>query len=229
MNPIGDDSFTVLQQELARLQARLARVGELAGVASTGRDKSGAVEVILNSNGLACDVRIAADWRRRTMPDDVGAAVVAADTDAAQNHARSCGEAFASTADSARDQDAFPTSASVAPQSRPRPISDLAESALRAFDRIDRFSTPTPAVTGTSPQQSVRVKVDQGRITDCSIDPSWLTRQDDITLAHAIREALASAAAAQADANRPADELSEHLNNLLVEVKTTLQAISREA
>jgi hypothetical protein len=71
--------------------------------------------------------------------------------------------------------------------------------------------------------------LDQGRITDCSIDPSWLARQDDITLAHALREALASAAAAQAEANRPVDELSEHLSDLLAEVKTTLHALSREA
>ncbi len=229
MNPIGVDSFTELQQELGRLQARLVRVGELASVANVGRDKSGAVEVILDSHGLACDVRIAADWRRRTMPDDVGAAVVAADTDAAQNRARSCAEAFASTADSAHDENAFPTSALVAPESRARPIADLAESALGAFDTIDRISTSTPAVTGTSSEQCVRINVDQGRITDCSINPSWLARQDDITLAHAIREALASAAAAQAEANRPADELSDHLSNLLAEVKTTLQALSREA
>jgi DNA-binding protein YbaB len=220
-------SLAELQQQAGQLQARLVRAAELGQVASNGRDPSGAVEVILDSDGTASDVRIAADWRRRTPLNHVGAAVVAADTDAALNRARSFAEAIASTEDVSLDPVPAPTP--VAPAVRARPISNVAESALDAFDSIDRLSTPPPAVTGTSSAKSVRISLDHGRISDCWIDPSWLARQDDTTLAHALREALASAATAQAEANRPAAEFSQRLTELLAEVKATLHNIDRGA
>ena len=227
MNPVFMQSLTELQQQVGQLQARLARAAELTVVTSEGRDQSGAVEVILDSNGTARDVRIAADWRRRTPLDQVGAAVVAADTDAARNRARSFAEAVASTEDYPLDP--LPAPTAVAPAVRARPISGLAESALDAFDTIDRFRVPAHAVTGTNSERSVRISLDQGRITDCSIDLSWLARQDDTTLAHALREALASAATAQAEANRPAAEFAQRLTELLSDVKATLHDIDRGA
>ncbi len=182
--------------------------------------------MILDSDGTARDVRIAADWRRRTTPDQVGAAVVAADTNAAENRARLVAEAIASTQDDPVDP---PASTPIDPPSRARPVSDVTESALDAFDTMERFGTTTPAVTGISAEKAVRITIDQGRILACSIDPRWLVRQDETTLAHAIREALAAAALAQTEANRLAAEFSHRLTELLADVKATLHDIHREA
>ncbi len=110
---------------------------------------------------------------------------------------------------------------------RPSPLADLANLASAAFDDIGRMTAPPAPITSAGAGGAVRVSMAQGRITGCAIDLPWLSRQDDTTLAHALREALSSAIATQSEADRPGADFSHRLNELLADVKATLHRIHR--
>ena len=227
-------SLAELQPEIGQLQSRFAQAVAQAETTSEGTDPSGAVTVILGPDGLARDVRIAGDWHRRLRAAQMAEAVVAADSDAAQRRAQATAEAFASIQDEPSEWAVSPAAELAAYGSatpaRPRhllDLADLADLASAAFDDIGRMTAPPAPITGAGAGGAVRVSVAQSRITGCDIDLPWLRRQDDTTLAHALREALSSGIAAQSEADRPAAEFSRRLAELLADAKATLRGIHR--
>src|SRR5690349_8003250 len=83
------DQLRQSQALLRHLQARAREVRE-------GADESGTITVVIDDEGTARDVRVATAWRRRLAPVHVGAAVIAADADAANRRAAATVGAFAS-------------------------------------------------------------------------------------------------------------------------------------
>jgi len=228
-NALPSDShrwMAELQHEIGRLHARFAQAAAQGQATSEGTDPTGAVTVILAPNGFARDVRIASDWHRRLRAEQVAQALVAADSDAAQRRAHATAEAFGSIQDEPTEKPVSPAPAPARP-SQPRPLVDLADLASAAFDDIGRITAPPAPITGAGAGGAVRVSMAHGRITGCAIDLPWLSRQDDMTLAHALREALSSGIAAQSETDRPAVEYSRRITELLADVKATLRTIDR--
>jgi hypothetical protein len=215
--------LTALQQRFDELRARLARAVEQGRTAGSGRDPSGAIEVILGDDGTAREIRVTSDWRRHLAPEEVGPAIVAADADAAQRRAEATAAAFASTSDPGSD--ATPANEPV-PAGRTRQLSELVDQALTTFDELDRV-TVAPGGTGSGGAGAVTVSLSHGRITGCALDARWLGNQDATTLARELRHALASATAAQTAANRPVAAFSQLITDLLADVTATLRDVGR--
>lgn len=233
-----------LEREIERLPAVVASAQQPRDPAIAGTDPSGAVIVSLSPDGAASDVRIAADWRRRLRPEDVGDAVVAADSEAAQRLAHAVAHATTASA----GPTVLDPIAPVGPTGQPCSPAALAERAIATFDDAafddaafddaalddatfasdDVASQGGAALTavGTGAESAVSLCLSQGRIAACEVDRVWLNQQDEITLAHALREALADATARHAEACQPSEALADRIADLLADVKATLREIS---
>jgi len=243
-------SVTELTHRLRRAQAVLTAAAAQARGVCDGTDRTGSITILIDDDGTARDVHVAADWRRRLSPAEVGPAVVAADADAARRRATATAEALAAAHASAGEGDAIPLDDSsvddqgaligpgpdaagptrptpVAAAGRPRPLVDLTAAVLAAADDFDHITAPPPPVVGTGGQGAVQVTVAQGRITECTVNQAWLARQDEVTLAHALREAIGAAATAALTARRPYVDYQQRLETLVAEARAALHDVSR--
>jgi len=253
-------SVTELAHRLRRTQAGLTAATARARTVCDGTDRTGSITIVIDEDGTARDVHVAADWRRRLSPADVGPAVVAADAEAARRRAAATVQALAEAgaaepdAPLARfgsvgdDPDRSPGDgrrSSTAPGAdatalswlapvradgtagRPRRLADLAAAVLAAADDLDHLTAPPPPVVGVGSEGAVRVTVAQGRITECTVNQAWLARQDEVTLAHALREAISAAAAAALAARRPYIDYQRRLETLVAEARAALEDMSR--
>ncbi len=194
---------------------------------------------MLDDAGHAHDILVAPDWRRRLAGNDaatVGAAVVAADHDAAQRRAQATAIALGQSSstpppdrDSLVDSPLWPAGIEpVQPATGPRrSLSELTAAVWAAFDELDGVTAPPAPVQGSAAEGAVRLSLSDGRITACSVDPAWLARQDETTLAHALRQALSHAARQARQAQAPLRDYSSRLDDLLAEVMAHLGPTER--
>lgn len=230
-------SVTELTHRLRREQATLALALTQASQRRDGTDESGTMTILIDDAGTARDVIVAADWRRRLPPEQVGGAVVAADTDAARRRAVATAEALAEVRGSTTDAEEATVrpdpSTGLGPVSlsggvgRPLSVMELTSAVLAAVEDLERATTPPPAVHGGGAGGAVRVTLDQGRITECLVNQRWLAQQDEVTLAHALREAISAAAAAGLAARAPFIEYQQRLDAIVVDARATLQEFSQ--
>lgn len=244
-------SVTELTHRLRRAQAVLAAAAAQARGVRDGTDSTGSITIVIDDDGTARDVHVAADWRQRLSPAEVGPAVVAADAEAARRRAvatvGALAEAHASVEESAApdwspvDGQAAPAEPTpdatglpwltqvtgVGPAGRPRPLADLTAAVLMAVDDFEHATAPPPPVVGIGGEGAVHVTVAEGRITECTVNDAWLARQDEVTLAHALREAIGAAAAAALAARRPSIDYQERLETLAADARATLQELSQ--
>jgi hypothetical protein len=251
-------SITELTRRLRREQATLVRAMAQAREVQGGTDESGSITVLVDDEGTARDVRVHADWRSRLTPAQVGAAVVAADGEAARRRATATAEALTrpSTDDAAQStQDADqatsemlrdgsarpvtdvlgglatlrpepPPASSVEPPRPLRSLSEISTAVLAAVDDLERVTAPPPPVHGAGGEGAVRVTLAHGRITECVINQAWLAHQDDVTLAHALREAVSAAATARVAARRPLIEYQQRLDAIVADARANLNHFS---
>lgn len=225
-------SVTKLTQRLRREQTTLARALTLARQRRDGTDESGTMTILIDEAGTARDVIVAADWRRRLPPDQVGAAVMAADEAAARHRVVATAEALAEVRGSTTDDDGAATQPWLVPlppsdAGRPRSVMELTTAVLAAVDDLERATTPPPAVHGGGAGGAVRVTLDQGRITECTVNQHWLANQDEVTLAHALREAISAATAAGLAARAPLIEYQQRLDAIVADARATLSEFSQ--
>jgi hypothetical protein len=236
---VGHDllsSVTELTQRLRREQAALTRAMARAREISDGTDESGTITILLDDDGIARDVRVAADWRRRLDLPGVAPAVVAADAAAARRRATATAEALASesTVAGGPAPDAppgwlvpVPPSGPDADLARPRrSLAEISAAVLAAVDDLERATEPAPPVHGAGAEGAVRVTLAQGRITECVINEAWLAGQDEATLAHALREAVSAAAAAGVAARRPLIEYQQRLDAIVADARANLHRLA---
>jgi hypothetical protein len=216
-----------ITDQLRQSRALLHHVRRHGNEIREGIDESGTITIIVDDEGTARDVRVAPDWRRRLSPAGVGAAVLAADARVASQRATATLEALGTQVDPASGPGADPVVAGwlepvpAAPAQR-RSVAELAEAVFAAVDDLDRFTQPPPPVHGSGAQGAVRVSMAQGRITACAVHEGWLARQDDVTLAHGLREAVGAAATAMLAARAPFVEYQQRLRGILAQAHATL-------
>lgn len=211
-----------LIRELQQIQRYAAGLHDLLAQAQTqaprqaeGTDRTGAVRVVLGPDGFPETIRVDSGWERRLAPEAFGGAV-------GEAFSAAMGERLAEWTDTLRRQgwqsnvdrlqeDASRPSAGAVPPAlrrpaaagRPRPLVDLAEDMIRAFDTADRLSAPAPQATGTGSVASGRLTVTlaaNGALS-CEAEPQWVSRQSPAALMSALNEALH---AARADLDRQA-------------------------
>lgn len=248
-------SVAELTRRLRRAQTVLAVATAQARAVREGTDRTGSITVVIDDDGTARDVHVAADWRNRLDPADVGPAVVAADAEAARRRAAATAQALADaqadaearTTDgegadqSAVDGQSGPTGSALSidaaalgwlapvPPSggQPRSWADLAAAVLAAADDLDHVTAPPPPVVGVGAEGAVRITLTQGRITECTVNQAWLAHQDEVTLAHALREAISAAAAAALAARQPYIDYCRRLERVIADARATVQDLSR--
>ncbi|MFF1914599.1 hypothetical protein ACFVYE_23890 [Streptomyces sp. NPDC058239] len=194
-----------LQNMMTDMQNRMPQGGE-------GTDAQGAVTVRLAADGLPEFIRAASDWQRRQDPEVVGAAVSEAYGAAMSQQMTAWAQAFEdgnwqAKADQLDSQAAQPAT-SAAPAMQPeiperdlryvisRPLDELAEDVLSAFDVVDRMgeTASEPAeVEGTSAGRHVTLVVTKGALRSCEVDRQWAAGQSYIGMNQAFEEALADA------------------------------------
>jgi hypothetical protein len=224
-------SVAELARRAGALQQALGQAVVRGRVVREGTDDSGTITIVLDDEGTASDVRVAEDWREFLAdPQEVAAAVLAADSDAATRRATATAEAIASadldeSAVDSRDPARgwmVPVPLADNPSGQRRTLSELTAAVLTAANDFDRVRVPPPPTQGVSAGGSVRITLEHGRITQCRISERWLGHQDDVSLAQALREAVSAAATAGLNVRRPFIEHQQRLDALLAEARTRL-------
>jgi hypothetical protein len=186
-----------------------------------GRDAAGAVLVWLDDDGLARQVRLVRDWRSRVDLADLGAAVVAADADAADQLARTILNSLSTV------EHPEPPKPPMAPDAQPGLSLDaLITRAIAAVDGLDRVSQVPVSVEGRTPDNAVRMLLSGGRLTACTIDPGRLSTQDVSAVAAALARCLEAARVAHARARQSHEDVRRELDDVLAGLMATLRDMS---
>ncbi|MGH3811574.1 MAG: hypothetical protein ACRDUV_03825 [Pseudonocardiaceae bacterium] len=196
-----------LQDLLATAQAEAPRSGE-------GTDGTGSIRVFLGPDGLPNSFRIESGWNRKIPAEGFGDAVLEAFQAAMGERlavwTRTLEEqGWQAQADRLRvDLDEQP---SVSGQEEvpsafghpvedvtPRPVDQVAEDMIKAFDQIgDLAGRPPQASGGTGSSRSGKLVLTLSRagLVSCTADPEWVSAQTAATLMNALGEALTVARA----------------------------------
>lgn len=110
------------------------------------------------------------------------------------------------------------------PEVRPRPLGDVTEDAIKAFDDIARLTLqPQQSASGSGSADGGRLTITLSKtgLTSCTADPRWVSNQTAARLMNALSEALT---AAKDDlANKPENsESTNSLDHLLAEAMALL-------
>ncbi|GGM68458.1 hypothetical protein GCM10012275_43710 [Longimycelium tulufanense] len=208
-----------LQRYATGLQELMAEANAEAPSRTTGTDHTGVIQVGLGADGLPEAIRVQQGWERRLEPARVGEAVV----EAAQV---ALGERMASWTIRLRDigwqaqverlqqgdePPAPPVPGEVPPalrravdQARPRPLGDLAEDMIAAFDHVEQMTPPAVATaTGSAAAGKLTLTLSRAGLVSCVAEPHWVARQTATMLTNALGEALAGARTALARTIEP--------------------------
>jgi DNA-binding protein YbaB len=195
-----------LQQYASSLQHLMTAAQAKAPEQAEGADSSGAVRVLLGSDGLPRSVRVEPDWRQRLDPRSVGAAVLEAFQSATGQRlaawtAALDDDGWRAKADRLRDDPGDgppPALRRDPPPTPPRPMDVVVEDVLDAMDHAERFANP-PAFsaqgTGSAASGRVAVTLSPAGLVSCVVDASWAGQQTAGDLANALTAAFAAARA----------------------------------
>jgi len=231
--------FAQLQRYTAALHQLIATAQEQSPRRSAGADATGAVRVELGPDGLPSSFRVDGRWGRMLKPEEFGAAVVRACQAATGERLAQWSESLRSSGwqrEAARlrggpdTQPATPMARVPAafrrplPDVTPRPIGQITEDVLAAFDDTARFTPPvTAAGTGAAAGGKLVITLSPTGLTSCTADGRWVAEQTAARLMNALSEALA---AAKADLDRhPPQALGrpgEGMDGLLAEAMALL-------
>ncbi|GAA1809209.1 hypothetical protein HC028_26015 [Planosporangium flavigriseum] len=221
------DQLHELRRYAAGLRDSIVRAQSNAPQRAEGRDSSGAIRAELGPDGVPESVFVDADWSRRLDAARFGAAVVEACQAAARERMAQWsraldGQDWRSRADGLRgdeprpDTDPLPAGVRDAvSEVRTRPIDELAEDMMRAFDGVGELAAASPLlVTGAGASGSGRlvVTLSKAGLVSCSAEARWVSQQSGSMLTTALSEALAAARgdlARAAGAPNPAAQLDQ--------------------
>ncbi len=233
--------FAQMQGYAAALHSLITDAQARAPQHSEGADRSRAVRVMLGPDGLPTTFRVETDWKRRIEPAAFGAAVLEAFQAAVGDRLsawtrtleddgwKARADQLTSGADSPA---AAPSHGRVPPAFhrpvvstiRSRPIGDVTEDAIKAFDTVRTLAAQPPPPAGGSGcggGGKVIITLSSTGLTSCSADPGWVCEQTAAQLMNALSTALA--AAKEDLANRPQSSGSgSGLDGLLAEAMAVL-------
>ncbi|MEU4564889.1 hypothetical protein AB0F72_41465 [Actinoplanes sp. NPDC023936] len=229
-----------LMQCLQQLQQRATQLGQLAGELasavperSEGYDVSGRVLVVLGPDGLPTEIRVREGWQERLEPDQLGAAILDAASDAGQSAVRT----LAGRLDESRwwrrqrDADEGVENPDEKPLVRPflgRPqhdgeFNEQIMNALHASVRQARQPCPSVEVTGTDTGQHVAVTLTGGGIAGCIIDPWWARDRTGSAITESVSTALRRALHDLAAPAHPSAELDALVGDALSTLNAVVQ------
>lgn len=203
-----------IQQYAAGLQGLLATAQAEAPRSIEGTDGTGTVRVLLDPDGLPNSFRIEPGWNRKITADGFGGAVLEAFQAAMGERlavwTRTLEEqGWQAQADRLRvDLDEQPSASGqgkVPSDFRhpvedvaPRPIDQVAEDMITAFDHVGDFAaspTQTRGGIGASRSGKLALTLSRAGLVSCTADPEWVSAQTAATLMNALGEALTVARA----------------------------------
>lgn len=202
---VGDDQvqgLRQLQHQATRLSRRLRSAATAGGVAFTGTDSTGAVAATLSVDGQPPQVRLSADWRTMVAQHALGAAVVAALSNATT--ARLTGWAAGLTSEpEPRDPGDEPVALAHAEPGDPasRQSAYALRDMLELLEDVDTQmaagieaaeAAATRTRTAANPRQTVRITATADMVTSVDFDSGWLRSADHDRIAAAITDALAA-------------------------------------
>lgn len=229
--------LTQIQQYATGLQGLLATAQAEAPRSSEGTDRTGTVRVFLDSDGLPSSFRVEFGWNRKIAAEHFGGAVLEAFQAAMGERlavwTRTLEEqGWQAQADQLRlDLEEASTPGDIPPAFRqptevvnPRPIDQVAEDMIKAFDQVGSFAAPSPqATTGTGSSRSGKLvlTLSKGGLVSCTADSEWVSAQTAATLMNALGEAL-SAARTDLENSTPRPAPSGSLDRLVAEALALL-------
>jgi hypothetical protein len=230
-----------IQQYAAGLQGLLATVQAEAPRSSEGTDRTGTIRVFLDSDGVPSSFRVESGWNRKIAAEHFGGAVLEAFQAAIAERLAVWTSAlneqgWAAQADQLRldleEQPAVSTPREIPPALRrptevvnPRPIDQVAEDMIKAFDQVGSFAAPSSqATTGTGSSRSGKLVLTLSKtgLVSCTADSEWVSAQTAATLMNALGEAL-SAARTDLENSTPRPAPSGSLDRLFAEALALLR------
>ncbi|MGH3815828.1 MAG: hypothetical protein ACRDUV_25825 [Pseudonocardiaceae bacterium] len=203
-----------IQQYAAGLQGLLATAQAEAPRSSEGTDGTGTIRVLLDPDGLPSSFRIESGWNRKIPAEGFGGAVLEAFQAAMGERlavwTRTLEEqGWQAQADRLRvDLDDRPSASGrgEVPSAfghpvqdvTPRPIDQVAEDMIKAFDHVGDLAGPPPQAsggTGASRSGKLVLTLSRAGLVSCTADPEWVSGQSAATLMNALGEALTAARA----------------------------------
>lgn len=229
-----------LQQYAAGLQGLLATAQADAPRSSEGTDRTGTIRAFLGPDGQPNSFRIEPGWNRKIPAENFGGAVLEA-------FQAAIGERLAiwtrtleqqgwqAQADRLRvDLDKQPSASGQAEISAfghfvedvtPRPVDQIAEDMIKAFDQVGHIAAAPPQVArgaGSSRSDKLVLTLSAAGLVSCTADPEWVSTQTAASLMNALGEALT---AARADLEDSTGRLtpSQSLDRLFTEALALLR------
>lgn len=206
--------FAKMREYTAALRGLMTAAGQRAPRSSEGTDRTGAVWVELDHEGLPVSFRVDQGWARRLRPEEFAGAVLEAGQVALSARMRAWTEGLvedgwqdrverARTEQSDKPAGQVPVAfgGPVEPVT-PRPLGEVAEDMFAAFDRLDASAT-TPAgnaATGTDDSGGLTITLSPTGMTSCVADDRWVAGRTAAQLMNALSGALRSARTALAEA-----------------------------
>ncbi|MFF3174566.1 hypothetical protein ACFVQ0_18320 [Streptomyces sp. NPDC057900] len=241
MNDEFIEGLRQFQQQAMNLQSMMTDMQQRMPQGVEGTDAQGAVTVRMAADGLPEFIRAAPGWHHRQEPEAVGAAVSEAYGAAMSQQMTTWAQALedanwqakADQLDSQAGQPAPSTGQPDIPERDlryviSRPLDELAEDVLSAFDAVDRMdeTASEPAeVEGTSAGRHVTLVVTKGALRSCEVDGQWAAGQSHIGLNQAFEEALGDARGKLNSAEAAGEDAFAglHVDSLLDEALAILQ------
>ena len=235
-----DDIFSELrelQRHASGLRSLIAAAEASAPPQAEGADATGTVRATIGADGLPAAIRVQDHWQRRLSGEQFGAAVVEAFSAAVEQRMAAWTDAlqdsgWPSKVDEIRAElDGPPHTATMpvkatpvtpAPGAdRPRPLDEMLDDMVGAFDNVDALSA-SPAASaegsGTSGYGKFAIRLSRAGLVSCVVDGQWASQQSADAITEAFDEALARAKAdlaAKAEAPDPARNLDRVLGEAL--------------
>jgi hypothetical protein len=221
-----------IQRVTAGLQERLGRARSAGRPQVEATDRSGAIRVTVDADGLPDSVRVDSAWRNCLEPAGFATALVEACQAAAGQRMTSWSQALHNQhaarhqTEPAAEDDPLPAALRERiNQVDPRPVDKVTEDVLAAFDRVAEFAAASPLTrmaTGTDTSGRITVTVSKAGLVSCTAGDAWVSQQTGSTLATALNEALSAARAALAEALAEPGPAGQ-LDDLLAEALAILQ------
>ena len=231
-------AFAQMQHYTAALHRLIATAQEQAPRRSEGTDDSGAVRVELGADGLPTAFQVDRDWERMLEPEAFGAAVVQACQAAMGDRLSAWSTSLQDSGwqDGANRLRGGPQAQPATPPTRvppafrrpvpevtPRPLGQLTEDVLAAFDGVGDFAAPRPgASTGSGGGGKLTITLSTTGLSSCTADPTWVDAQTSARLMNALSEALAEAKS-KLDRTPPASPEPPGMDRLLAEAMALLK------
>ncbi|MFJ2092046.1 hypothetical protein ACIOEW_22660 [Streptomyces sp. NPDC087901] len=207
------------QEYANKMQQLMSEMRDQMPEFAEGEDAQGAVRVRLIAGGIPESIKVASDWQRRQPPENLGAAVVEAYGSALSEWMERWSggleqadwENRAHQLDGTLGQPASAGAASTPPEAFerdvryvvPRPLQEVAEDVLTAFDVVERQdpeAAAQPEAKGESAAHRVVITLGSQGLSSCEIDPDWAAQQSVVRLNQALDDALAEVRAKSASA-----------------------------